>query len=598
MTRLLLALLAGFAIAVAATPILKRLAIGFRLVARPTEERWHRAPIPLLGGVAIVGGFMAASLLATDLFYLAPVIVCACAMFALGVADDVWRLRPGTKLLLQIAIAIALVVAIPRPTLTGVAVVDGLIAIAWLVGMTNAFNLLDNVDGLAAGVAAIAGGFFVVTLWPVVSGPVLVMLAAFVGATAGFLVYNFHPASIFMGDSGSLFLGFFLSGTSLFIMPLQAYGPSYAAVSVLILLVPIFDTTFVTLTRVMAGRSPIAGGRDHTSHRLIALGVSERRAVLVHYLLTAMGGLIALGVLHANPGNVGIALGLYVICLAALGIVLGHVESAHGQAGAVTAGPPMLVDISYRNRALELLLDAALVGLAYYAAFALRFQADEFLHFLPYFAGSLPLVLACQMGGLWASGKYREVWRSLGAAEVTTILKGVAMGVTASVILVVYLYRFEGFSRLVFAIDAVILSALLIGTRVAISRLDGYLLRQRGTDRHVLIYGAGRRGVLLVNDLLGNRRLNLVPVGFLEDDAAKKRLRIEGLRVLGASTDLEVVLSTHRVSELLVSTDHIDAVRLSGIEAVCRAHNVKVRRLRLALEEVSPTRIGDMARHG
>ena len=258
----------------------------------------------------------------------------------------------------------------------------------------------------------------------------------------------------------------------------------------------------------------------------------------------------------------------------------------------------MLVDISYRNRALELLLDAALVGLAYYAAFALRFQADEFLHFLPYFAGSLPLVLACQMGGLWASGKYREVWRSLGAAEVTTILKGVAMGVTASVILVVYLYRFEGFSRLVFAIDAVILSALLIGTRVAISRLDGFLLRQRGTDRHVLIYGAGRRGVLLVNDLLGNRRLNLVPVGFLEDDAAKKRLRIEGLRVLGASSDLEVVLSTHRVSELLVSTDHIDAGRLSGIEAVCRAHNVKVRRLRLALEEVSPTLIGDMARHG
>ena len=597
MTVVLLALAAAFATVVAATPLLKRLAIGYELVARPTEARWHRAPVPLLGGVAIVGGFLAASLLMTRPLSFAPVIVCSGAMFVLGAADDLWRLRPGTKFLLQIVIALALVVALPRPTLTGISLVDGLIAIIWLVGMTNAFNLLDNVDGLAAGVAAIAGAFFLLTLWPVASAPVLIALAAFVGATAGFLVYNFHPASIFMGDSGSLFLGFFLSGISLFVMPLQGYGAPWAAVAVLILLVPIFDTTFVTLTRIMAGRSPIAGGRDHTSHRLIALGISERRAVAVHYVLTATGGLIAVGVLHARPGDVGIALGIFVICLAALGIVLSHVESAHGNAGPTSAGPPMLAEISYRNRALELLLDSALVGLAYYAAFALRFQAEEFLHFLPYFAGSLPFVLVCQTGGLWMAGKYRQVWRNFGAAEVTTILKGVAAGVTASVILVLYLYRFEGFSRLVFAIDTVILSALLIGSRVAVSRLDDYLLRQRGTDRHVLIYGAGRRGVLLVHDLLGNVRLNLVPIGFVDDDAAKKRLKIEGLRVLGAFADLKVVLSTHKVNELLVSTHRVDAARLAEIEIVCHAHAVRVRRLTLALEEVSPALGGDMARH-
>src|SRR5882672_10350089 len=333
MTLVFVALATAFATTVAATPLLKRLASGLELVARPAEKRWHRAPVPLLGGVAIVGGFMVATLVATRSFSLAPVIVCSGAMFMLGVADDLWHLRPGTKFLLQIAIALALVVVLPRPTLTGIAVLDGLITITWLAGMTNAFNLLDNVDGLAAGVAAIAGGFFMLTLWPAAPWPVLVTLAAFVGATAGFLVYNFHPASIFMGDSGSLFLGFFLSGISLYVMPLQGYGPSYAVVSVLILLVPIFDTTFVTLTRVMARRSPIAGGRDHTSHRLIALGISERRAVVVHYVLTATGGLIAIGVLHANPGDVGIALGIYVICLAALGIVLSHVEGAHGRAG-------------------------------------------------------------------------------------------------------------------------------------------------------------------------------------------------------------------------------------------------------------------------
>jgi UDP-GlcNAc:undecaprenyl-phosphate GlcNAc-1-phosphate transferase len=586
MTLVLLAFAAAFTIVVIVTPLLKRLAVGLQLVARPIEQRWHRAPVPLLGGVAIFAGFALSALAITSSSSLAPVFIGSAAMFALGVADDVWRFRPGAKFLLQIAIASALVTVLPRPALTGISAVDAFIAVTWLVGITNAFNLLDNVDGLAAGVATIAGGFLVLTLWPVASAPVLIALAAFVGATAGFLVYNFQPASIFMGDSGSLFLGFFLSAISLFVLPLQRFGASYTAASVLILLVPIFDTTFVTLTRVMAGRSPIAGGRDHTSHRLIALGISERRAVIVNYVLTAAGGLIALGVLHAQPGDVGIALGVFVICLAALGIVLSHVESAHG-GSATAAGPPMLAEISYRNRALELLLDAALVGLAYYAAFAVRFQDEEFLHFLPYFAGSLPFVLVCQVAGLWISGKYRQVWRSFGAAEVTTILKGVAAGVTASVILVLYLYRFEGFSRLVFAIDTVIISGLLIGSRVAVSRLDDYLRRQRGTDRHVLIYGAGRRGVLLVHDLLGNGRLNLVPVGFLDDDTAKLRLRIEGLRVLGAAGDLAEVLGRHRVNELLVSTHHIDPQRYAAVEAVCRARNVRLRRLRFDLEDAS-----------
>ena len=464
--------------------------------------------------------------------------------------------------------------------------------------MTNAFNLLDNVDGLAAGVAAIAGAFYLAVLWSVAPGPLLAALAAFIGATAGFLMYNYQPASIFMGDSGSLFLGFFLSAVGLLTLPVQASVASIAVVPVLILLVPVFDTTFVTLTRRLAGRSPTVGGRDHTSHRLIALGVGERRAVLVHYALTAAGGLVALGILHASPGYVGIALGLYAIGLAALGVVLGHVESAHAQAGAGSNGPLMLSEISYRNRALEVLLDAALVGLAYYAAFAIRFQDEEFAHFLPYFGGSLPIVVVCQVAGLWVSGKYAQVWRSFGAAELTTILKGVAVGVAASVVVVLYVYRFVGFSRVVFLLESAILAALLIGARVAVNRLDEYLQRQRGLDRQVLVYGAGRRGALLVRDLLQASAFNLVPIGFLDDDPAKRRLRIEGLRVLGGASDLDAVLAKHNPSELVVSTERIEDNRLRAIDVSCRARNVRVRRLRLALEDLSVTDVNEIARRG
>jgi UDP-GlcNAc:undecaprenyl-phosphate GlcNAc-1-phosphate transferase len=598
MTGVLAALLAALVVTAAATPLVRRLASALGVVARPTHERWHRAPVPLLGGVGIVAGFMAAALPAAGRSPLLLVLSGAAAMFVVGLVDDLWHLRPAAKLGAQVLIAGILVGVIPTVRLTGMPIVDTALAVIWVVGITNAFNLLDNVDGLASGIALLAGTFFLGTLWPDVSGPVPVALAALVGAASGFLIYNFHPASIFMGDSGSLFLGFCLSALSLVMAPLQPHIPSFAVVSLLVLLVPIFDTTFVTLTRKMSGRSPLAGGRDHASHRLIALGISERRAVVVHYALTTTGGLIALGVLHASPGNVGIALGLYAIALAALGIVLGHVEIAHLQAGGRPPERLMLSEISYRNRALEVLLDAALIGFAYYAAYALRFQGEEFARFLPYFGASFPIVLACQIAGLWVSGKYRELWRRFGAAELVTTLRGVALGVAASVIGVLYLYRFEGFSRLVFAFDSVILAALLIGARVAVNRLDEYLLRQRESSRRVLLYGAGRRGVLLVHDLLGTPHLNLVPIGFLDDDPAKRRLRIEGLRVLGGFGDIEAVLAKHRPDEVIVSTEHIAGARLDAIEAACRAHNVGVRRLRMVLEHIVSREAAEQVRHG
>jgi UDP-GlcNAc:undecaprenyl-phosphate/decaprenyl-phosphate GlcNAc-1-phosphate transferase len=596
MTLTLLYFAAAALVASAAiTPLLKRVATRAGLVAHPSQDRWHRSAVPLAGGVAIVGACLGVPAAANQIAGLTVLVVCSLAMSTLGLADDVWRLRPATKFVAQVAIAAVFVSFAPPLELTGVRLVDTSIALAWVIGITNAFNLLDNVDGLAAGVACIAAAFYL-SVWPTGAESLPVLLAAFIGATLGFLLYNFQPASIFMGDSGSLFLGFFLAAAALLLGPGE--GASTAAIPVLILLVPIFDTTFVTLTRVMGGRSPIAGGRDHTSHRLIALGIDERRAVLVHYGLTAAGGVIALGVSRIDSSYIGIALGLYAISLAALGIVLGHVEGAHTRADAGRPTPPILSEISYRNRALEVLLDAALVGLAYYAAYAIRFRGDDFAHFLPYFGRSLPLVLICQIAGLWTSGKYRQVWRSFGAAELTTILRGVALGVAVSVVTVLYVYRFEGFSRLVFLVDGFILAALLIGARVAVNRLDDYLLRQRGVDRQVLVYGAGRRGALLVRDLLRSSRFNLAPIGFLDDDPAKRRLTIEGLRVLGGISELEAVLTKHRLSEVVVSTDRVDASRLQTIEAVCGSRNVRVRRLHLTLDVVASGEQREMARHG
>jgi UDP-GlcNAc:undecaprenyl-phosphate GlcNAc-1-phosphate transferase len=541
----------------------------------------------MLGGYAIMLSAVTAIAFTGAFVSILPLLAGALAMFTLGALDDEWHFRPTTKLVAQTVIAAAIVYLAPTAQLTGRPVLDELIAVGWIVGITNAFNLLDNMDGLSAGIAVIAGLFYLAILVDAGSTPLALAMAAFTGATLGFLIYNFQPAKIFMGDAGSLFLGSFLGAAALFAAP--EASPQIAPVAMvplLILLIPIFDTAFVTITRKLSGRSPLVGGRDHLSHRLVGLGMPERLAVIGLYSLAALGGLIGISLLRVEFGFATIILAGYLILLAGIGIVLGHVE-AHAEATAETRAP-LVADVAYRNRIYEVLLDVALLTLAYYAAFRVRFQGPEFAHFLRFLVMAFPIVLACQLAGLALAGKYRQVWRTFGVAELFILLRGILFGVAGSVLAILYLYRFEGFSRTVFALDAAFLAFLLIGSRVAITWVDEYLRKQRRTGDRVLIYGAGRGGALLLRELLENPRHGLSPVGFLDDDRAKQRLRIEGVPVLGRLEDLPALLVSHSPVEVLVSVHGLDRARLGYLSSLCRTHGLRVRVMRFALEEPGP----------
>ena len=541
----------------------------------------------MLGGYAIASSVAVGLAVGGVLGDMLPLFAGAFAMFALGALDDELHFGAATKLVAQTVIGAVMVYLAPRVELTGVPMLDELIALGWVVGITNAFNLLDNMDGLSSGIAAIAGTFYLIILLEGGSSPLAVAIAAFTGATLGFLIYNFQPARIFMGDSGSLFLGSFLAGAALFAAPgATSQLAPIATVPLLILLIPIFDTAFVTVTRRLSGRPAMVGGRDHLSHRLVGLGMPERLAVLGLYALAALGGMIGVSLLRVDDGFATIVLAAYLILLAGIGLVLGHVE-AHAEAASQTRAP-LVGDVAYRNRIYEVLLDVALLTLAYYAAFRVRFQGPEFSHFLGYLVAGFPIVLACQLAGLALAGKYRQVWRTFGAAELITLLKGIAFGVAGSVLAILYLYRFEGFSRSVFALDAAFLVFLLIGTRVAITSMDDYLRRQRQRGDRVLIYGAGRGGTILLRELLENPSHNLAPVGFLDDNPARRRMRIDGLEVLGGLEDLPMLIESHQPVEVLVSIRSLDRARLGGVVTYCRKHGVRVRVMRFALEEIGP----------
>jgi UDP-GlcNAc:undecaprenyl-phosphate GlcNAc-1-phosphate transferase len=284
--------LLALVLSLALVPVCRLLALRLGRVAHPRADRWHQSPVALLGGVAISLSLFAGTAVFGVLGDAPVLVICAALVFLVGLVDDLVRLKPATKLIAEIALGSALLFFDYRVHWVNSVTLDMLLTLVWVVGMTNAFNLLDNMDGLCAGIALIVGAALLIDLLPGSSGQAFASaryLSLLLGATAGFLVYNLYPASIFMGDSGSLLIGFSFAAVTLSV---GDAGPgrdvlSIVAAPVLVLMIPIFDTTFVTVSRSCRAARPPRRPRPFVAstggHRPVG-----RRAVAVLWLLAAI----------------------------------------------------------------------------------------------------------------------------------------------------------------------------------------------------------------------------------------------------------------------------------------------------------------------
>ncbi len=304
MTQYMLIFASALLIVMGSMPLVKKAAVRWGFIDQPSARKVHTRPTPRLGGAAIYVGCIAALLLFGDRFYVSQVVsilVGATLVSFLGVWDDHHGLRPLLKLAGQVLATGILMVSgiqvgfLPTPWLNLLA------TLLWVVGITNALNLLDNMDGLSGGVATIACIFFF--LLAVMSGQYLVgsMAAALLGACLGFLHYNLNPATIFMGDTGSLFIGFVLAA-----LGIKLRFPDNVAfvtwmVPVVVLGLPIFDTALVVVSRLRRGLNPLTTpGKDHVSHRLVRMGATQREAVLTLYLVCCALGVVAMFLTQAS----------------------------------------------------------------------------------------------------------------------------------------------------------------------------------------------------------------------------------------------------------------------------------------------------------
>ena len=310
-------------IAIGSTPLARRIAPRLGMIDHPNERKVHQRPMPRMGGAVIVLACIATLLIFQDRFefqQLIGILFGGAFVSLLGTWDDRWGLSPLVKLIGQFLAALILVV-------TGVSVqlfpfdwMNTALTLLWVVGITNAFNLLDNMDGLSSGVGAIAAAFFMLLAALSRQSFVGALAAAVLGASIGFLIYNFNPASIFMGDSGSLFLGFVLAAIGVKLrFPDNSNFVTWMA-PVLVLGVPLFDTTLVVISRLRRRLNPLTTpGKDHTSHRLVQAGFTTREAVMIHYLVAGVFGMLAIFVTQASILE-GYAVGVVaaLICLLAL----------------------------------------------------------------------------------------------------------------------------------------------------------------------------------------------------------------------------------------------------------------------------------------
>lgn len=594
----------SFLLALALTPAVRSVARRWGFVARPKTDRWHKNPTSMMGGVAIW--------LAVIVTYLTlvphtrqdwVVVGAGTFLFLVGLVDDLIHTKPYQKLIGQVmgaAIVVNYGLVLPW---TRSLPLNMVITIFWLIGITNAINLLDNMDGLATGIAAITSGFLTFNFVASNQPTEALMLAVFTAALVGFLIYNSHPASIFMGDCGSMFIGFFLAtsalvnvsgGRSRSLLPVLA-------VPILVLFIPIFDTTFVTVLRKFSGRAASQGGRDHTSHRLVALGMSERRAVLMLYGLAALSGLLAIMVRELKP-DVSLALvAVFTLALTLLGVYLAGVKGYDEESQAVAArDKPLfafLVDFSYKRRIFEVLLDVVLITLSYWAAYAIKFGAFSNSPAWKLFLRTLPILVVVRLAAFLFFGVYRGIWRYTSIDDLMAFAKAVAAGSVVGMLIILFKFRFQGFSRAIFVIDALVMLMLLAGSRMAF-RFFRQVLPTTNSDngQRVLIYGAGDAGELLLRELLNNRELRYAPVGFMDDDPKKQGKVIHGFRVFGGNGLLTEIVREHKVDQVLISTPHISEERIAEILRECEARNIGLKRMSIKIESIGEARLPTIAR--
>ncbi len=586
--------IAALSVSAAVLWLLLRSPIGARFVAIPSDERWHAEATPTFGGVGIFAGFVSGVLvaLASGVIEwsgeLGGILAGITIVFVAGLVDDLRHLSPVAKLAAQVTAAVVVLASGLNVEIVGNDILAWAIGLLWLVGITNAFNLLDNMDGLAATLAVVSCAYFAVDALTEHENETVLALALALGlACAGFLPFNLRPrrgASVFMGDSGSMVIGFGLASLALAASWTVA-GTTVATIllPLLVLAIPILDTTLVTIARLVEKRPVTQGGRDHTSHRLVYYGLSETKAVLLLAIVASAIGATALAYNVLDNGRLT-AIGVLVtfVLLVQFGSFLSDLEE-RSRRGLEGPEPSLWRAIVFEpRRLLEVFADFVLICASFLAAYVLAVGGSGTEYERSVYLSALPILLAARYVFFVALGVYRRVWRYATARDVVPIVLGCLASALAAYLILVALRPIGSFpAAQIFLIDALLCTALVGASRLAL-RLFPETLGHRGDRKRVLIVGAGRAGRSLARELREGSDERVV--GFLDDNPRVRRRRILGVSVVGSLDEAGRAIASTRADEVLVTIPAAPADRLVAVTRAAEHAGIPCRTVRRQVE--------------
>ncbi|HJP64312.1 MAG TPA: hypothetical protein VJ844_12785 [Mucilaginibacter sp.] len=571
------------------TPLVIKFAYRKGWVVKPRSDRWHQRPTALMGGVAIFSAYSIA------LFSLSPAHInwmlygASSIMFLTGLIDDIWEVKPVVKVVVQIVCSFILIYY-------GFNFGGGLLSwggipltFIWVMGITNAINLLDNMDGLAAGISAIVA--LITGILTYLNGETDLAIPGFAiaGAAIGFLVYNFKPARIFMGDSGSLFLGFSLAYLSIAVQ--YKMGSSSAVwvlfIPISLMAIPIMDTTLVTIKRILAGRRIDQGGRDHTSHRLVALGLSEKQAVLTLYGISILWGVLCLLMYKTQVNNLLLCILLVTVSSVIFSVLLSKVKVYNETEETLTyqrlRGKDAAPNSILRFFLFQKKLIAGVVTdiLIIYASFLI---AKSTLHInVKDDSVILGTFICVKISVLYITRLYYRIWRYMEIVEVAAYFSFILL---ACILLAVILYfkgKFGIYTPYFFMVDFLLSFTGIVFSRLFYRWINELISRNREAKKRVIIYGAGDSGYLLIKELLQNHKHELRPVGWIDDDETKHNMYLYGYKIYGGKSSLQNICERLKPDLILISTNAISIEDETEIREILEAQNISLGRFNMLL---------------
>lgn len=612
--KYILILSSSAALSLVATPVVRQIAISCGAVDVPGGRRIHSAPTPRFGGLALylaivlalaVAGltdsFVAATLLAHSA-EAAGLFAAATVLMVVGLVDDRHSLRPASKLAGEILAGIIAVAAGCR--IDTVARIDlgwlgPTATVFWIVAIINAVNMVDGVDGLAAGIGLIISAtLFSISLY---LGNIesSLILAALSGALLGFLWYNFYPARIFLGDSGSLLLGFLLA-VSAIQSSSKAATVSAIMWPLLALGLPLAELALTTLRRTLrvvrvvrldmrtqryefcsfGNAALFTADRDHIHHRLLAAGLTHSHVVAILYGVCVLSG-VGSFLLVLNHHDANVLLLLVAFGLATLAVrQLDYLELQPFKNGLLL---PLFDLPAVNRRVVRVLFDLGFISLSYLAAWAVLLNTFSRASLAPLLT-TIPLLAAVKIGCFMLAGLYRRAYRYAGITDLFALGSAIALATTGGWIVLFAV----GYGRCpapsIVVLDAYLLATLLLGSRVSFRLLDYVFNMNRPSPRRALIYGAGSGGVAALHEIRSNSAIGMRPVGFLDDDPRKQGLMLQGLPVYRPA-ELAALIEQRKTDAVIIATRKLPGEELEKVARLCTDAGIILRCFQITLGE-------------